>query len=185
MAAVDGEYTMHLDADDYLADENVLQRIFETICANGGVDAVRLSYIEKRTFDRDAIIVINETTPEQLARSDLPMSWSTCVRTSKEVPFPKEPTLQEDLVYNLCLADNIDALVTTKEPSVVYTDTNPYSVSKRPGQNGCYSSWLRCGAMIMELKYKHPWMAGAKRRVFEMWLARLERHREDILNSIH
>ena len=185
MDAVDGEYTMHLDSDDYLADDEVLQRTFETICANGGVDAVRISYIEGHSFCPDVVVHMHESTPEQLAGSDLPMSWGTCVRTSKEVRFPEEPLSQEDVVYNLYLADNIDTIVPMKEPSVVYTDANSYSVSKRPGQNGWYSSWLRAGALIMDMKYKHPWMAGAKRRVFKIWLDRFEREKEAILNSIH
>lgn len=182
--AVDGEYTVYIDADDYFADGNVLQALYETICASGGIDAVRMPYVERFDGRPDRIVRVDGETPEALANSQYPMPWLTCVRSSKVVRFPDDINAQVDVVHNLWQADNIDDIVMLDRPAVVYTDSNPNSVAHRAGRNRCHSSWFRAAAHILDTKYSHAWMKQAKKHVFNLWFKRLEREKTSVFDSI-
>ena len=96
------EYTLFLDDDDKLWDDQVFERIRE--CANGKPELIRLNYHKwsvGKPEPTDAVLnerIPTEDTPRLIAEDYTRlMPWNICVRTDKLVPFPEGLTLDDGI----------------------------------------------------------------------------------------
>lgn len=98
-----GEYTLHIDCDDWLKDNNVLQKINDKL---NGEDVLFLGY-EYHTKNSNTPKILRYDNLEQAFEDIVCAIWTKCVRTKllKRCLFP-EGTLFEDRTphYELLLA---------------------------------------------------------------------------------
>ena len=97
-------YTLFVDDDDKLWDDQAFQRIRDCADANGKPELIRLNYHKwslGKPEPTDAILntrIPTEDTPQLIAEDYTRlMPWNICVRSDKLVPFPEGLTLDDGL----------------------------------------------------------------------------------------
>lgn len=154
-----GYYTLFLDNDDWLNDENCLQSIYYTIEANNEPDLIRLSYYCLIGEDKQ-LINLTEDNPKDLVNSLFIAPWTKCVKSEKIALFP-ENTLIEDVVQHIAQVDNIETMAICEHPIVVWNRNNTNAASLKENQhkwnNKRISSIYRNIADLMDLQCKHDY----------------------------
>lgn len=103
LSVAKGEYIIFLDGDDYLAEDNVLERIDKLI----GKDEIDVTYLGfKIEGDREELVLPTEeicTKTYKAAKDKYPNVWSKCWRRKYledlDLKFP-EYRLYEDVLFN-------------------------------------------------------------------------------------
>ena len=113
------EYTMFIDSDDWLEDENCLQDIYDLIQKNNNPDCIRLSYNYVKG-ENITPVILSETTVDELVDNVNVACWLKVVK-SNLVPKFLENTLFEDAIFNIVQCDNIESVVPIKRPIEIHT----------------------------------------------------------------
>ena len=150
-------YTLFLDSDDWLSDNDCLKDIAEAIEANNYPDLLRLSYY---ILEGERLTLVNMSDQQTVARivSDMNVAcWTKCVKSNLVVPFP-ENTLMEDVVQHIAQLDKVDTVANLGKGIVVWNRNNANSCSRDETlQNGKWrSSLYRYYADLLDLKVKKP-----------------------------
>ena len=119
---VNAEYTLFLDSDDWLCDENVLQDLHDFIVEKDYPDCVRLPY-RCRIGGVEIPVILDDDTPEKLVGSRFVACWTKCVKTELVELFP-ENTLMEDVAQHIKQCDAISEVVPFTRPAVVCNRNN-------------------------------------------------------------
>ena len=154
------EYTLFLDSDDWLIDNNVLQDLHDFIVDNNYPDCVRLPYVAEYDGDKKLEMMLNESSPEKLVESIFVACWTKCIKSELVQPFP-ENTLMEDVVQHIKQCDVIKTVEPFYRPVVMYNRNNANSCSNEQNQdlqNGKWqSSMFRYMADLLDLELKHDY----------------------------
>lgn len=170
-------YTLWLDDDDVLTDENVFQRIYDNAIAHDMPDIIRLNYIKTRLstglpgnhHDR----YTDDITPEQICLDIMAgMPWSKAVKTEKCVEFPLGLVI-DDCFQHICQADVCETASAVHEDCYEWLvregscTTNQQSVMYQSG-------WYMEVALLMRKKDSliHDWA----REAVERRIAWIKRH---------
>ena len=156
---IDSEYTLFIDNDDWINDNNCLQSIYNTIIENNKPDCIRLSYYYVMG-DNKSKIVLDQDTPKDLVDSLYIAPWTKCIKSNLIVDFP-ENTLIEDVVQHIEQVDKIKNVVPCPLPIMCWNRNNSDSCSleqnKHKQNNKRISSVYRNIADLMDLQCKHDY----------------------------
>lgn len=152
-----------MDSDDWLYDNNVLQRLYDNITANNFPDVVRCPYVElrpdKKTGKPVEKIVRGETDINKIMLGGM-APWKNCHKSSFNIRFP-ENCLIEDIPYGLTLFDNVDInkITTVQTPCYVYnmtSNTSLWNAEKKSSElfEKSRQSMIR---MLEEFRYSHDY----------------------------
>lgn len=155
----ESEYTLFLDSDDWLCDENILQDLHDFIVAKNMPDCVRLPYI-CRIGDEEIKIMLDDDTPDKLVRSCFVACWTKCIKTKLIPKFP-ENTLMEDVVQHIEQCDKIITVAPFTRPAVVWNRNNSNSCSREENQDCQHGKWqssmYRYMADLLDLELEHDY----------------------------
>lgn len=153
------KYTLFLDSDDWLCDENVLQDLHDFIVAKNMPDCVRLPYI-CRIGDEEIKIMLDDDTPDKLVRSCFVACWTKCIKTKLIPKFP-ENTLMEDVVQHIEQCDKITTVEPFTRPAIVWNRNNINSCSREENQDCQRGKWqssmYRYMADLLDLELMHDY----------------------------
>lgn len=153
------KYTLFLDSDDWLCDENILQDLYDFIVAKNMPDCVRLPYI-CRIGDEETKIMLDDDTPDKLVRSCFVACWTKCIKTKLVPKFP-ENTLMEDVVQHIEQCDKITTVAPFTRPAIVWNRNNSNSCSREENQDYQHGKWqssmYRYMADLLDLELKHDY----------------------------
>lgn len=121
-------YTLFMDSDDWMVDENCLERIYDTAKANGFPDVIRLPFIVLESKVKETFIPLRERSIEDISRSPYVASWTKAVRTDRLVFFP-ENELFEDIPQHIAQCDILDSFCYVEEPIIVWNRLKENDVS--------------------------------------------------------
>lgn len=146
-------YTLFIDSDDCLVDEECLEAISRTIEQNNYPDLVRLSYYFCCGQDERLVDLSDQDTVEKIVHDINVACWTKCIKTDKLVLFP-ENTLMEDVVQHIAQLDKINTVATCRKPIIKWNRNNSNSCSNNTElQNGKWrSSLYRYYADLLDLK---------------------------------
>lgn len=153
------KYTLFLDSDDWLCDENVLQDLHDFIATKNMPDCVRLPYI-CRIGDEEIKITLDDDTPDKLVRSCFVACWTKCIKTKLIPKFP-ENTLMEDVVQHIEQCDKITTVAPFTRPAIVWNRNNSNSCSREENQDCQHGKWqssmYRYMADLLDLELMHDY----------------------------
>lgn len=153
------EYTLFVDNDDYMSDNECLQAIYDTIVKNNYPDCVRLGYYFKQGNCKQRVD-LKDDTPIKLVNSLYIAPWTKCIKSDKVVRFP-ENTLIEDVSQHIEQCDNIETIAVCPKPIMVWNRDNVKSCSLKGNEHlqnsKRISSVYRVVADLMDLKLKHDY----------------------------
>lgn len=153
------KYTLFLDSDDWLCDENVLQDLHDFIATKNMPDCVRLPYI-CRIGDEEIKIMLDDDTPDKLVRSCFVACWTKCIKTKLIPKFP-ENTLMEDIVQHIEQCDKITTVAPFTRPAIVWNRNNSNSCSREENQDCQHGKWqssmYRYMADLLDLELMHDY----------------------------
>lgn len=151
------KYTLFLDSDDWLVDNNVLQDLHDFIVAKGEPECIRLPY----RFEYDAVksgqVPLCDNTPEMLVKSCFVACWTKCIRSDLVQPFP-ENTLMEDVVQHIKQCDVINDCVPYNKFVVLHNRNNTNSCTRKENVDSnkkWQSSMFRYMADLLDMEVKH------------------------------
>ena len=154
----DAKYTLFLDSDDWLADDNVLQDLHDFIIDEEYPDCIRLPYRCEYDGDKTMNVMLNDSTPGGLANSVFVACWTKCIKSDLVQEFP-ENTLMEDVVQHIKQCDVINNVVPFDRPFIVYNKNNANSCSSEQNQDLQHGKWqssmFRYMADLLDLELKH------------------------------
>lgn len=159
---IPSEYTIFVDSDDCLKDENALQDLHDFIEANNKPDCVRIQYDIEYEGDKNLVVRLDDDTPEKLVHSIFVACWTKVIKSDLIVPFP-ENTLMEDVVQHIAQCDKLNNVVVFNRPQVFYhynrNNSNSCSIEQNQDcQNGKWqSSMFRYMADLLDLECKHEY----------------------------
>lgn len=159
---IPSEYTIFVDSDDCLHDDNALQDLHDFIETNNKPDCVRIQYDIEHKGDRACVVRLDDDTPEKLVHSIFVACWTKVIKTNLIVPFP-DNTLMEDVVQHIRQCDKLSNVVVFNRPQVFYhhnrNNSNSCSIEKNQDcQNGKWqSSMFRYMADLLDLKCEHDY----------------------------
>ena len=127
---IDSEYTWFIDSDDWLYDENVLKRIYDTATNNDFPDLITCSFQRIKMKSNEKIF---ETIHESdnfysiIRRGFAP--WRFCYRSSIKCRFTENVVAVDDIIHALELFDEIDEkkISTIYEPCYCYNQLSENS----------------------------------------------------------
>lgn len=155
----ESEYTLFIDSDDWLEDENCLQTIYDIIQENNNPDCVSLSY-NCVIGDNKAYQDMTRNTPKELVDSLYVACWTKCIKSNLIQLFP-ENTLMEDVVQHIKQCDKIETVVSCKKPIINWNRNNTNSCSRVENQNCQKGKWqssmYRYAADLMDLECEHDY----------------------------
>ena len=156
-ARSDSVYTMYIDSDDMLSNENVLQDIYNLSINNNKPDCIRLSYQAIRG-DTATPVMLNEKSPAELVKNVNVACWSRVIKSELIIKGP-ENTLMEDAVLNYMQCDVIETVVPLGKICIDWNRNNTNSCSRNKTlQNGKWQSSLyRYVADLMDNVPKHSY----------------------------
>lgn len=153
------DYTLFIDSDDWFVDENVLQDLHDFIIQNHFPDCIRLSYL-CRIGDKETPVILSDSNPSDLVRSDFVACWTKCIKSELVQPFP-ENTLMEDVVQHIAQCDVIENVVPYRRPVIVWNRNNLGSCSRVENQNLQRGKWqssmYRYMADLLDLELSHDY----------------------------
>lgn len=155
----DSKYTLFLDSDDWLVDENVLQGLHDFVVAKNYPDCIRLPYKFEYDTVKSGQVPLNDNTPEMLVRSCFVACWTKCIRSDLVQPFP-ENTLMEDVVQHIKQCDVIKEVVPYTGFVVVHNRNNLNSCTRKENVDSSkkwQSSMYRYMADLLDLELKHDY----------------------------
>lgn len=143
-------YTMFLDSDDWLYDNEVLEKIANRLKENP-VDCLTLQYncILK---DGELVYTSDRNNIHDLVTSENVACWTKVIKTELIQEFP-ENTLMEDAVQHIKQCNYIKTMGTTKFTSIAYNRMNTNALTS-PQKNQSIkwkSSIFRLYADLLEL----------------------------------
>lgn len=149
-ARSDSEYTVYIDSDDMLNNENVLQDIHDLIISNNYPDCVRLSYQAIRGNDKIPVI-LKEKSPAELVKNVNVACWTRVIKSNLIIKGP-ENTLMEDAVLNYMQCDILNTVVPIEKVCIDWNRNNTNSCSRNPTlqNNKWQSSLYRYVADLMD-----------------------------------
>ena len=119
------KYTLYLDSDDILCDNNVLRNIYDTIMSNNNPDVVCLYYKQNGKVN-----TVSADSPEAFSKLN-PAPWQYCHKTSISQKFVTNRRRHNDVVWFYRLCDHVKTIATCRHPYCEYMSDNTLS-----GQNG-------------------------------------------------
>ena len=153
-----GDYVMFMDCDDWLYNNEVLNKIAQEINRTHA-DLIRLPYQAYTTRARGRVNY-HENTPAELVKSIFVAPWTKCIKKELFVEFP-ENTLLEDVVQHIAQVDNIETIGYVNTPVIVWNRANDGAISsdnaKYTKESKRYSSVYRNLADLLDLKCKHDY----------------------------
>lgn len=157
---IPSEYTVFVDSDDCLKDENCLQDLHDFIVRKNMPDCVRIQYDIEYDGDKNCVVRLDDDTLEKLVHSIFVACWTKVIKSDLIVPFP-ENTLMEDVVQHIAQCDKIKEVVVFSRPQVFYhhNRNNKNSCSIEANQNCQKGKWqssmYRHMADLLELECEH------------------------------
>ena len=152
--AIDSEYTLFLDSDDWFSDSDVLNVIYNTITNNNNPDCVSLSY-DCLIGENKSLQCLIRNSREELVSSLYVACWTKCIKSDLVVKFP-ENTLMEDVVQHIVQCDKLNSFVSVNESCICWNRNNANSCSRVENQdlqNGKWqSSMYRYAADLMDIR---------------------------------
>ena len=140
-ARSDSEYTVYVDSDDMLNNENVFQDIHDLIVEKNYPDCIRLSYQAIRGENKIPVI-LKEKSPAELVNNVNVACWTRVIKSSLIIKGP-ENTLMEDAVLNYMQCDLLETVVPIEKVCVDWNRNNTNSCSRDATlQNGKWKSSL-------------------------------------------
>ena len=124
---LDSEYTLFLDSDDWLEDENRFQMIYDALISTSKPDCLSMAY-RWISHNNRTIQSYQRDTRRDLVNSCFVACWTKCIKSEKIVLFP-ENTLFEDVVQHIAQADVLDTFATMVQPVVNWNRNNANSVT--------------------------------------------------------
>ena len=159
---IKSEYTVFVDSDDCLKDENCLKDLHDFIIENKKPDCIRIQYEIEHHGDKNCVVRLDDDTLEKLTHSIFVACWTKVIKTDSIVPFP-ENTLMEDVVQHIRQCDRLKNVVVFNRPEVFYhhnrNNKNSCSIdSNMDTQNGKWqSSMFRYMADLLDLECEHSY----------------------------
>lgn len=159
---IPSEYTVFVDSDDCLKDENCLQDLHDFIVRKNMPDCVRIQYDIEYDGDKNCTVRLDDDTLEKLTHSIFVACWTKVIKTSLIMPFP-ENTLMEDAVQHIAQCDKLKEVVVFNRPQVFYhhNRNNKNSCSIEANQNCQKGKWqssmYRHMADLLELECEHDY----------------------------
>ena len=128
---IDSSYTWFIDSDDWMYDNNVLKRIYDTIIKNEYPDVVRCSL--KHLFsDKDSRIDVLGTSLNSIFMSGAG-PCKNCIKSSIPARFQECRAKMNDVMWLLRVIDNIN-------PKKIALVKSPCQVYNRMSQTSCQNS---------------------------------------------
>lgn len=125
-------YSLFMDSDDWLHDEECLRRIHDTAIEFGGEtdlpDLIRLAFVIYESEKRQTYVDLKELTMKDITVSPFIAPWTKAVRTSKLTKFPTG-TLFEDIPQHLAQCDVCETCAWVQEPTIVWNRRKDNTVS--------------------------------------------------------
>lgn len=159
---IPSEYTIFVDSDDCLKDENCLKDLHDFIEANGKPDCIRIQYDIEYEGDKNFVVRLDDNIPEKLVHSIFVACWTKVIKTKLVELFP-ENTLMEDVVQHIKQCDRLNSVVVFNRPQVFYhhNRNNKNSCSIQENQNCQKGKWqssmFRYMADLLEIKCEHDY----------------------------
>ena len=158
--ALESEYTLYMDNDDWFDSQTVLDELHKHLVKHNYPDCARLPYVCLRENNRN-YVGLSENNPKDLVNSLYIAPWTKCVKSSLVVDFP-ENTMIEDVVQHIAQVDNIETVSVFDKAVNVWNRNNKNSASLEENQatllNGKrISSIYRNIADLMDLQCKHDY----------------------------
>lgn len=156
---IKSKYTLFIDSDDWFANNEIFQKIYNIIESHNYPDCVSLSYNcyigNNASFQK-----MDRNTPQDLVKSLYVACWTKCIKTDLIVLFP-ENTLMEDVVQHIAQCDKLNTITSFLEPAIYWNRNNLNSCSRVENQNLQQGKWqssmYRYAADLMDLKCKHDY----------------------------
>lgn len=129
---IDSSYTWFIDSDDWMYDNNVLKRIYDTIIKNGYPDVVRCSL--KHLFSsKDSRVDVLGTSLNSIFMSGAGPCKS-CIKSSIPARFQECRAKLNDVMWLLRVIDNINPkkIALVKSPCQVYNRMSSTSCQNSP-----------------------------------------------------
>lgn len=121
MTADMSEYTLYVDADDFVPDQNALQKIHDFILESNYPDLVRLS-----AYSWHGDMIAKQTSFGQLLGATC-APWLSCHKSDISVDFPILRRKYEDALWFFRLLDNVSYFKCTQVKFVSYVYDGPVS----------------------------------------------------------
>ena len=129
--SIDSEYTWFIDSDDWIYDNNVLERIYDNAIKNDFPDVIRCSFQEfGAPFSESGRIrtKILTTNIDEIMREGAQPS-KHCIRSSFKCRFIENRARNNDMIWFLRIYDRVDLhkISVVQEPCFVYNRNSEMS----------------------------------------------------------
>lgn len=161
------KYTLFIDCDDWLEDNNCLQEIYE-VAKQTNADCIRLPYrFIKDKYRQDmSERIATENTPCDVVNSIFVAPWTKAIKSELIVKFP-ENTMLEDVVQHIAQMDNIETVAVVKKPIINWNRNNADAISQPGNAKRLYpkriSDIYRNIANLMDLNLKHDYCESVRK----------------------
>lgn len=112
--ATDSEYTLFLDSDDWFADNEVFEKVWEK-AEETHADVIRMPFLIYESASKITPVVMTDKNIKEFVESPFVAPWTKAVKTSKMQPFETQ-SIYDDILNHLLLADTIDTISYIEAP---------------------------------------------------------------------
>ena len=112
--ATDSEYTLFLDSDDWFADNEVFEAVYNKAMETHA-DVIRMPFLIYENASRITPVVMTDKNIKEFVESPFVAPWTKAVKTSKMQPFETQ-SIYDDILNHLLLADTVDTIVSLDKP---------------------------------------------------------------------
>lgn len=124
---VKSNYTFFLDSDDWLVDENALQKVHDRLESNP-VDCLTIAYRLYYSDNDQLVYTMKRNSRKDLVWDDNGACWTKVIKTELIKEFP-EGTLMEDTVQHINQCNYLNTFDSLEEPIIAYNRTNIESLT--------------------------------------------------------
>lgn len=112
--ATDSEYTLFLDSDDWFAEKDVFEAVYNKAIETHA-DVIRMPFLIYESASRITPVVMTDKDIKEFVESPFVAPWTKAVKTSKMQPFETQ-SIYDDILNHLLTADTADTITYIEKP---------------------------------------------------------------------